>query len=38
MSNCDLATGSLWSSHVRVAAAILQQLREIKNGKLIWGE
>ena len=36
--NCNLATGSLWSSHVRVTAAILQQLREIKNGKLIWGE
>ena len=37
-SNCDWATGSLWSSHVRVTAAILQQLREIKNGKPIQGE
>ena len=38
MSDCDLATGSLWSSHVRVTAAIPQQLREISNAKLIWGE
>ena len=38
MSNCDLATGSLWSSYVRVTAAILQQLREISTAKLIWGE
>ena len=32
MCICDLVTVSLWGSHVRVAAAILQQLREIKNG------
>ena len=36
MCNCDLATGSIWSSNVRVAAAILQQLREAKIRKLIW--
>ena len=37
-SNCDLATGSLWSSYVRVTAAIPQQLRAISNAKLIWGK
>ena len=37
-SNCDLATGLLWSSYVRIAAAILQQLREISTARLIWEE
>ena len=35
-SNCNLAAGSLWSSYVRVTAAILQQLRETSNAKLTW--
>ena len=30
MCNCDLVTGSFWSSNVRVTAAIPQQLRETK--------
>ena len=31
MCNCDLATGSFWSSNVRVATVIPQQLRETYN-------
>ena len=33
--NCNLVTGSFWSSHVRVTAAVLQQLRETKNREFL---
>ena len=36
--NCNLGTGSIWSSYVRFIAAVPQQLRETNRTKLIWGE
>ena len=36
--NCNLATGSLWSSYVRFIPAVPQQLRETIRTKLIWEE
>ena len=37
-SNCNLVTGSFWSSYVRLIAAVPQQLRETDKTQLIWGK